>query len=124
MNEKEAFERGFLRGLAEKGVLPSEADALLEKRAWLGEAVSAVKGLGTLGLLLGAGTVVGVPLLAGSTLGKIRGDLDKLPDREIEYANKLREIQAMEDETSRIRKQIERAKWKQKQQADIEGYGL
>lgn len=102
MRDKDAFKRGFLQKLAEHGVLPSDVTAAMTKRANLLNWMKGLGGVALSGTKAGLTFGLGIPLLAGTTVGAAARAAARADDEDVEELKR----QEMIAEYRRLAKEV------------------
>lgn len=110
----DSFKIGFLRGLAQNGLLPSDVEAFMEKaavdaspRSWVGKLLSTgVVGGGNLLYRVG----LGVPLLGGAAAGAVARIAAQADDEDVDEYQKREMRNVYRQLTDEIRERMANAR--------------
>jgi hypothetical protein len=128
MTEQEAFQLGFFKRAAERGVPPAEAARQMEKAAAGGVLNSIVTGAGSLASLAGRGALLGLAIPAGVGLatGFLHAKMDEVTEDDLDRLKKKQLVQTLRMETQQIRDRVrhmqERAALRAKTEGRAEPY--
>lgn len=110
MTKKEAFRLGFVARLAERGVMPSQFE---KQSSILGEGVEASGRVLSALSPMALAALIGVPAATGILTGWGHAELSDVTPEDVQREKMKDFINTYRSETQRIRRKLQRDKWRE-----------